>query len=70
MLAYEMLSLSRLSPSRHGRVYSTPPEHIAEGTTISTLSISRTQKSDAGMYTCVPAMMDDASVLLHVIDSK
>jgi hypothetical protein len=30
----------------------------------------RTQKTDAGRYTCVPSMMDEASVTLHVIDSE
>eukprot|EP00095_Tigriopus_kingsejongensis_P012227 maker-scaffold528_size145933-snap-gene-0.30 protein:Tk12227 transcript:maker-scaffold528_size145933-snap-gene-0.30-mRNA-1 annotation:"limbic system-associated membrane protein precursor" len=61
----------RLSPGRGGntRIQATPPEHIAEGTTMSTLTILEAKKSDSGAYTCHPAQMDQARVMLHVLDT-
>lgn len=62
----------RLSPGLggHTRIQATPPEHIAEGTTMSTLTILEAAKSDSGEYTCHPAQMDKARVMLHVLDSR
>lgn len=61
----------RLSPGLggHTRIQATPPEHIAEGTTMSTLTILEAAKSDSGEYTCHPAQMDKARVMLHVLDT-
>jgi hypothetical protein len=48
----------------------TQPEHIAEGTTMSTLSILNAKPSDSGKYTCKPAQLEQASVNLHVLECK
>jgi len=48
----------------------TPPEHIAEGTTMSTLTILHAKTSDSGKYTCRPAQLEQASVNLHVLECE
>ena len=62
----------RMTLGRGGRdrIQATPPEHIAEGTTMSTLTILNIESSDSGSYTCQPSLMDNATVLLHVVDSE
>jgi len=55
--------------SRHRRLQTTPPEHIAEGTTMSTLTILHAEKTDTGNYTCHPTQLEVASVMLHVLES-
>ncbi|XP_040581449.1 limbic system-associated membrane protein [Lepeophtheirus salmonis] len=52
-----------------GRIHTTPPEHLAPGTTMSTLSIATVERSDSGPYTCIPSMLNNASVNLHVFES-
>nr|ACO10199.1 Limbic system-associated membrane protein precursor [Caligus rogercresseyi] len=52
-----------------GRIHTTPPEHLAPGTTMSTLSISSVERSDSGPYTCIPSLLNNASVNLHVFES-
>ena len=52
------------------RLQTTPPEHIAAGTTVSTLTILQAEISDSGKYTCLPAQLESASVNLHVLESK
>ena len=52
------------------RLQTTPPEHIAAGTTVSTLTILHSKLSDSGKYTCLPAQLESASVNLHVLESK
>jgi hypothetical protein len=52
------------------RLQTTPPEHIAEGTTMSTLTILNADMEDSGKYTCLPAQLEAASVNLHVLESK
>lgn len=51
------------------RLQTTPPEHIAEGTTMSTLTIKNAQDSDSGTYTCEPSQLETAHVNLHVLES-
>ena len=52
------------------RLQTTPPEHIAEGTTMSTLTIKNAQDSDSGTYTCEPSQLETAHVNLHVLECK
>ena len=52
------------------RLQTTPPEHIAAGTTVSTLTILQAEISDSGKYTCLPAQLESASVNLHVLESE
>jgi len=51
------------------RLQTTPPEHIAEGTTMSTLTILQARTTDSGIYTCLPSQLETASVNLHVLES-
>jgi neurotrimin len=51
------------------RLQTTPPEHIAEGTTMSTLTILNADMEDSGKYTCLPAQLEAASVNLHVLET-
>ena len=66
------LATSALSIGSHkgARLQTTPPEHIAAGTTVSTLTILHAELSDSGKYTCLPAQLQSASVNLHVLESK
>ena len=66
------LATSALSIVNHKgrRLQTTPPEHIAAGTTVSTLTILDCELSDSGKYTCLPAQLESASVNLHVLESK
>ncbi len=43
---------------------------LAEGTTMSTLTIKNVQVSNTGTYTCRPAQLETASVNLHVLESE
>ena len=51
------------------RLQTTPPEHIAEGTTMSTLTILHARTTDSGTYTCHPTQLEKASVNLRVLES-
>jgi len=51
------------------RLQTTPPEHIAEGTTMSTLTILHARTEDSGTYTCHPTQLEVASVNLHVLET-
>ena len=66
------LATSALSvgSQKGARLQTTPPEHIAAGTTVSTLTILEAEMSDSGKYTCLPAQLEAASVNLHVLESK
>ena len=64
------LTTSSLSYYKGARLQTTPPEHIAAGTTVSTLTILAAEISDSGKYTCLPAQLEEASVNLHVLESK
>ena len=64
------LTTSSLSYYKGARLQTTPPEHIAAGTTVSTLTILAAEISDSGKYTCLPAQLESASVNLHVLESK
>ena len=66
-LATSALSIGNV---KGARLQTTPPEHIAEGTTVSTLTILHAETSDSGTYTCLPAQLESASVSLHVLESK
>ena len=59
-----------IGSDKGARLQTTPPEHIAEGTTVSTLTILHAETSDSGKYTCLPAQLEAASVNLHVLESK
>jgi len=63
------LATSALSTSKGRRLQTTPPEHIAAGTTVSTLTILHSEISDSGKYTCLPAQLESASVNLHVLET-
>jgi len=65
------LATSALSIGSHkgARLQTTPPEHIAAGTTVSTLTILQAELSDSGKYTCLPAQLESASVNLHVLET-
>lgn len=65
------LATSALSIGSHkgARLQTTPPEHIAAGTTVSTLTILQAEISDSGKYTCLPAQLESASVNLHVLET-
>ena len=67
-----ILSMISSDSSRRGRprLQTTPPEHIAEGTTMSTLTILHARTTDSGTYTCHPTQLEEASVNLHVLESK
>ena len=60
----------RLTAIGGRRLQTTPPEHIAEGTTMSTLTIKNAQDSDSGTYTCEPSQLETAHVNLHVLECK
>jgi len=63
------LTTSSLSYYKGARLQTTPPEHIAAGTTVSTLTILAAEISDSGKYTCLPAQLESASVNLHVLET-
>lgn len=65
-LATSALSIGNV---KGARLQTTPPEHIAEGTTVSTLTILHAETSDSGTYTCLPAQLESASVSLHVLET-
>jgi len=50
-----------------GRRGATPPEHISDTTSMSTLTIQHALPEDSGFYTCDPAGLQNATVTLHVI---
>ena len=60
----------RLTSIGWRRLQTTPPEHIAEGTTMSTLTIKNARDSDSGTYTCEPSQLETAHVNLHVLECK
>ena len=67
-----LINMTHFSIGSHkgARLQTTPPEHIAAGTTVSTLTILQAEISDSGKYTCLPAQLESASVNLHVLESK
>lgn len=60
---------SGMATSAGSRLQTTPPENIAEGTTMSTLTILNAKTMDTGKYTCLPAQLEPASVNLHVLET-
>ena len=68
-ITYYSLNFS-IGSHKGARLQTTPPEHIAAGTTVSTLTILQAEISDSGKYTCLPAQLESASVNLHVLESK
>ena len=69
-LFFSLLTKNRLTAIGGRRLQTTPPEHIAEGTTMSTLTIKNAQDSDSGTYTCEPSQLETAHVNLHVLECK
>ena len=65
-----LFTKNRLTAIGGRRLQTTPPEHIAEGTTMSTLTIKNAQDSDSGTYTCEPSQLETAHVNLHVLECK
>ena len=66
----QFFNIFRLTAIGGRRLQTTPPEHIAEGTTMSTLTIKNAQDSDSGTYTCEPSQLETAHVNLHVLECK
>merc|ERR1711971_680961 len=66
-----LMNITNFSIGSHkgARLQTTPPEHIAAGTTVSTLTILQAEISDSGKYTCLPAQLESASVNLHVLET-
>ena len=62
--------IALVAPNLLGGLQTTPPEHIAEGTTMSTLTILHAEKTDTGNYTCHPTQLEVASVMLHVLECE
>ena len=51
-------------------VEQTPLERISEDTSMAALTISGASQQHAGNYTCSPAGLPTASVVLHVLNGK
>ena len=67
---YKTRMIALVAPNLLGGLQTTPPEHIAEGTTMSTLTILHAEKTDTGNYTCHPTQLEVASVMLHVLECE